>query len=75
MIAAFDSVAFDAAFAQGQLAVRAGVFQPDKFACFCSINADIFAQDSNLLKFAGDFVIPRGNIPCILQKHIRVLSV
>lgn len=75
VIAAFQRIALDAPFGQGQLSVRAGIFEPDQFSGFGAEYADLFTKHDDLLQLTGDLMIPGCDVPSVLQKHRLVLSV
>ena len=73
MISAFDVVALDAPFRQGQLAVRAGVQKCDRGTRFGPVDNDLFAQDHDLLRLAGDLVVPGSDVPGVAKIHVQPL--
>lgn len=56
-----------------RLAVRAGVFKRDQISGFGAEHANLFAKHHDLLQIARDLMIPGGDIPSVLQKHLRGL--
>jgi hypothetical protein len=66
---ALQGVAHELAHRQGQVAVRAAVFERDRRAVLEPIKHDRLAQDHAAKGLARDLVVLRGDVPIIPEEH------